>query len=195
MTHIPRSAIRPQTDFYPTPPEATRALLSVERFSGRIWEPCAGDGAMYDVLAAAGYPVMATTIEGTDSRSRVIGDTDFLMVDRLPENCGAIVTNPPFRIVETIVQHALDLDPPKICMLLNIKFLSGVGRCRGLFAMNPPSRVHVFADRVTMYPGGYDGPKGTTTETMMWAVWDSSHIGAPTIGWLIAGDHKRGGAK
>lgn len=26
-------------EFYPTPPEATRALLSVENFDGDIWEP------------------------------------------------------------------------------------------------------------------------------------------------------------
>ena len=26
-------------EFYPTPPEATRALLSVEAFDGSIWEP------------------------------------------------------------------------------------------------------------------------------------------------------------
>ena len=26
-------------EYYPTPPEATRALLSVEKFEGSIWEP------------------------------------------------------------------------------------------------------------------------------------------------------------
>ncbi|PID44236.1 MAG: hypothetical protein CSB48_02440 [Proteobacteria bacterium] len=26
-------------EFYPTPPEAVRALLSVEQFDGSIWEP------------------------------------------------------------------------------------------------------------------------------------------------------------
>jgi hypothetical protein len=31
-----------QANFYPTPPEATRALLSVETFDGLIWEPACG---------------------------------------------------------------------------------------------------------------------------------------------------------
>lgn len=31
-------------EFYPTPPEATRALLSVETFDGSIWEPACGGG-------------------------------------------------------------------------------------------------------------------------------------------------------
>ena len=33
-------------EFYPTPPEATRALLSVEHFHGSIWECACGDGAI-----------------------------------------------------------------------------------------------------------------------------------------------------
>jgi hypothetical protein len=37
---------RQRDDFYPTPPEGTRALLSVERFEGPIWEPACGDGAI-----------------------------------------------------------------------------------------------------------------------------------------------------
>lgn len=40
-------------EFYPTPPEATRALLSVESFDGAIWEPACGDGAISEVLKAA----------------------------------------------------------------------------------------------------------------------------------------------
>lgn len=39
-------ANRSRDDFYPTPPEMTRALLSVELFYGAIWEPACGDGAM-----------------------------------------------------------------------------------------------------------------------------------------------------
>jgi len=45
---------RPPTDHYPTPPEMVRALLSVESFSGGIWEPCAGSGDMAAVLREAG---------------------------------------------------------------------------------------------------------------------------------------------
>lgn len=43
-------------EFYPTPPEATRALLSVERFDGDIWEPACGHGAIATVLTDAGSP-------------------------------------------------------------------------------------------------------------------------------------------
>lgn len=38
-----RYSKRAPFEFYPTPPEATRALLSVEKFEGNIWEPACGD--------------------------------------------------------------------------------------------------------------------------------------------------------
>ena len=34
---------RAAQDFYPTPPEAVKALLSVEQFEGDIWEPACRD--------------------------------------------------------------------------------------------------------------------------------------------------------
>ncbi len=49
-------------EFYPTPPEATRALLSVENFDGDIWEPACGDGAISRELTAAGYNVTSTDL-------------------------------------------------------------------------------------------------------------------------------------
>ena len=49
-------------DFYPTPPEAIRALLSVETFEGSIWEPACGDGAISKVLLEAGHEVVSTDL-------------------------------------------------------------------------------------------------------------------------------------
>lgn len=53
---------RASFEFYPTPPEATRALLSVEEFDGDIWEPACGDGAISEVLKAQGYIVHSTDL-------------------------------------------------------------------------------------------------------------------------------------
>jgi len=49
-------------DFYPTPPEAVRALLSVETFTGSVWEPACGDGAISKVLIEAGFEVVSTDL-------------------------------------------------------------------------------------------------------------------------------------
>jgi hypothetical protein len=53
---------RADHDFYPTPPEAVRALLSVEQFDGTIWEPACGDGAISRELEAHGHNVVSTDL-------------------------------------------------------------------------------------------------------------------------------------
>lgn len=78
-------------EFYPTPPEATRALLSVESFEGSIWEPACGDGAISKVLEAAGYQVVSTDLI---DRGYGAGGQDFLKsTEPLGRN---IITNPPY---------------------------------------------------------------------------------------------------
>jgi hypothetical protein len=77
-------------EFYPTPPEATRALLSVESFEGTVWEPACGDGAISKVLMAAGYQVVSTDLI---DRGFGQGGCDFLKsTEPLARN---IITNPP----------------------------------------------------------------------------------------------------
>lgn len=78
-------------EFYPTPPEATRALLSVESFQGAIWEPACGDGAISKVLEAAGYQVVSTDLI---DRGYGAGGHNFLKSTKpLAKN---IITNPPY---------------------------------------------------------------------------------------------------
>ncbi len=91
---------REKDDFYPTPPEGTRALLAVEKFEGPIWEPACGDGAISKELIAAGY-----NVESTDLVDRGYGQNgvDFLMEwqPRAPN----IVTNPPFKMVAPFIRN------------------------------------------------------------------------------------------
>lgn len=189
-----RAVKRPDSDHYPSPPEATRALLSVERFAGGIWECCAGRGEMAAVLRGAGYTVAATTIEeGRHERAfpkhMVAGDIDVLKETRRRHDTA--ITNPPYRLTEEILRHLIGLGCVNIAMLLNIKFLSSEGR-EELFSRFPPANIWVFRDRITMYPADYDGPKGTTTETFAWFVWKAPfHPRPPQIGWITA-KHFRG---
>lgn len=176
-------------EWYPTPAAVTRALLSVEAFGGGIWEPCAGAGDMAAVLREAGHTVRASTIwqgrhDPAAPKHRVIGDTDFLKAEALTHP--NIITNPPFSIAEKIIVHALVLRPVKLALLLNIRFLGSIGRAEGLYAETPPSRIWIFGDRVTMYPGDYKGEKNSTTETHAWFIWESpQRPHPPTIGWIL----------
>ena len=56
---------RSQSDFYPTPPAVTQALidfLGLSKHCTKIWEPACGEGHMTDVFRANGYEVIATDI-------------------------------------------------------------------------------------------------------------------------------------
>lgn len=86
--HFPKRA---PFEFYPTPPEAVRALLSVEQFEGSVWEPACGDGAISKVLEKAGYSVISTDLI---DRGFGRGGYDFLKsTTPLARN---IITNPPY---------------------------------------------------------------------------------------------------
>src|SRR5215470_5861126 len=75
ISPAPRIVARADHDFYPTPPEAVRALLSVEQFDGPIWEPACGDGAISRVLEEQGHQVTSTDLI---DRGYGEADVDFL---------------------------------------------------------------------------------------------------------------------
>lgn len=172
---------RQRDDFYPTPPEATRALLDVVKFDGAIWEPACGDGAISKVLIEAGYEVRSS-----DLIDRSYGETnqDFLLDwnSRVPN----IVTNPPFKHAEEFALHALDRATNKVAMLCRLAWLEGIDR-RKMFLGTPLSQVLVFSNRILMNRNGDPLAKGASGMiAFAWFVWDHAHKGPPTIGFLLA---------
>jgi hypothetical protein len=165
-------------DLYETPEVATLALLRVERLPPRLWEPAAGRGAMVRVLRAAGHQVIASDLEDYNEPTH-FARRDFLM-ERLPEGCQAIVTNPPFKLAEAFVAHALEL-APLVIMLLRLAFLESARRTpilegRGL------ARVHVFRKRLPMmHRDQWAGRKANSGMAFGWFVWDRAHTGPTTI--------------
>ena len=175
-------AHRETHDFYPTHPGATRALLSVERFDGPIWEPACGDGAMSQVLEAAGHEVVSTDLI---ARGYGEGGCDFLMewAPRAPH----IVTNPPFRWAREFADRSLLLTRHpggKVALFLRLAFLEGLERQRW-FATTPLARVWVMSRRVPMAKGMQaEGDKANGVIAFAWYVWEHGHHGAPQLGWL-----------
>lgn len=166
-------------DYYPTHPGATRALLSVEKFDGAIWEPACGEGDMSKVLIAAGYEVIST-----DLIDRGYGDgaRDFLMEwNPLAPN---IVTNPPFKEAKMFIDRALQLTTGKVAMFLRLAFLEGLDR--GLwFPTTPLARVWVMSRRVPMQRGRLqEEGDGHGVIAFAWFVFEHGHVGPPTLGFL-----------
>ncbi len=169
---------REKDDFYPTPPEGTRALLAVERFDGPIWEPACGDGAISKELIAAGY-----TVESTDLVDRGYGQhgVDFLMEwqPRAPN----IITNPPFKMVAPFMRKSLALTTGKVAMLLRLACLEGAER--GLiFQRSPLARVWVFSKRLQFVRPGWEDTGAGGMLPFAWFVWDHAHSGKPELGWI-----------
>jgi hypothetical protein len=163
-------------DFYPTPAWATNALLSVEKFSGSINEPCCGAGAMSVELSNAGYEVISSDMfnhgfgkSGIDAR-RLIGPVD------------NIVTNPPYNIAAEMLEHFLGIYRRKIALLLRLSFLESRKRYP-LFQRSPPSRIHIFSERLSLCKAG-GTVNGGGTISYAWLVWMRKRANGPVVHWL-----------
>jgi hypothetical protein len=176
---IPDKENRDRDDFYPTPPRATNALLDVESFDGDIWEPACGDGAISRVLEERGYTVFSSDLI---DRGYGIPHRDFLL--DYQTKAANIITNPPFKHAEEFVMHALNRTEKKVAMLCRLAWLEGKARQK-MFQSTPIARIWVFSARVPMLRGGDKMMKGGGGMiAFAWYVWDHSHTGAPTLGWL-----------
>jgi hypothetical protein len=174
---------RAEHDFYPTPPEATRALLSVESFDGPVWEPACGDGAIARVLTAAGYAVIGTDLI---NRGYGTGGIDFLA--EIKPRGKHIITNPPYGrgLADAFILHALALTRQtggSVAMLLNLASLCHPTR-HALWTEHPPAAIYAI-DELICWPNGDPLQAGyrTAQHRYCWVVWHPDVI-ATRFGWL-----------
>jgi len=184
---------RADHDFYPTPPEATRALLSVETFDGPIWEPASGNGAIAKVLMAAGHRVISTDLI---DRGWGTGGIDFLAETR--NRARHIVTNPPYagNLISRFAQHALNLARPvrgTVVMLVDFAGLAHPSRT-GFYVRNPPAAIYAL-DELVCWPNGIPNPAIPAHNRFCWVVWKPDHTGRPTFWWLNTERFRRSESK
>ena len=158
---------RRQSDFYPTPPEATVALLQFLNLpkNTTIWEPAAGEGDMLGAIRACGY--------GRSFGTDVSEGFDFLSPDvfkRLLTGFDWIITNPPFSLAEEFIRHASELQRP-FAMLLKAQYWHAAKRV-ALFEEIPPSYILP----LTWCPDFFfkereNGNGGSPLMDVMWCVW------------------------
>jgi hypothetical protein len=159
--------VREQDDFYPTPPEPIRALLSVEdcwlRKFPSIWEPAAGDGAMVFEIEACGHKVVASDLIDRGCSAEIKSFYDYSVP---ASQC--IVTNPPFNecnVDPGWVRHALEtLRVEYMALLLPLNWLGAVSRA-ALWDKYPPSRVYLMRWRID-----FTG-QGASPMLNAWFVW------------------------
>jgi len=154
---------RRELDFYPTPWQATEALLLAERGClsphDEIWEPACGDGAISEVVKLHGYHVVSTDIADRGYG----GVLDFLKADVSPAK--AVITNPPFVVAEEFIRHCDKLRIDYFAMLLKCNYFHA--DCRvALFRDVTPTRIYPLSWRLD-FTGG-----GANHFDCMWVVWD-----------------------
>ena len=165
-------------DLYETPACAVEALLRVESLTKWIWEPACGPGAIARVLRAYGREVLATDLVDYASPDQDAAGRDFLLEHSAPHD--TIVTNPPYKIGDAFVRHALSLCP-KVYMLLRLAFLESERRS-DILDNGTLARVHVFRKRFPkMHRVGWEGRKANSGMAFAWFVWDRRHAGPATI--------------
>jgi len=162
-------------DLYETPIEAVRALIATGELPAspaRIWEPAAGRGAIHDPLREAGFDCYGSDLV---DYGKDWGGHDFLMEWKAPPRVDVICTNPPFKLADAFVRHALTL-APKVIMLLRWAYAEGAGRSD--IIDGHLARVWLGKERLPfMHRDGYDGPK-------------NSNSGAP-FAWFVFEQQKR----
>lgn len=174
------SLLRERDDFYPTPPEPTRALLAVEGDRLRefpfVWEPAAGDGAMVREMRAIGLDVHASDLIDRGCNADIRSFYDYEIA---PSR--AILTNPPFAECNKDpgwIRHALEtLGVDYLALLLPLNWTGASGRA-ALWAKYPPARVYIMRWRID-----FTG-QGAPPMLNGWFVWDSKHKGEPVLRML-----------
>lgn len=183
---------RETDDFYPTPPEPTRALLSAEigrlRDFPKIWEPSCGDGAMVREMQAVGLGVFASDLVDRGCGATIRSFYTFLAQSCVPR---AIVTNPPFSECgwgngkARWLYHALDtLEIEYMALLLNWSW-PGAGGLGPFWAKHPPARAYLMRWKID-----FTG-QGAPPMLNAWFVWDKRHVGETMLRMLDRKDARQ----
>jgi hypothetical protein len=166
-------------DLYETPLVAVAALLRHERLPHRLWDPCCGPGNIVNVLRAAGHEVIGSDLVDYGNSTHFYR-RDFLMEHKAPDGCAGIVMNPPFKLAEQFIAHALELSP-LVVALLRLAFMES-DRRSGILEGRCLARIHQFRKRLPMmHRRGWEGRKANSGIAFAWFVWDRSHAGPTTI--------------
>lgn len=187
-------APRERDDFYPTPPEVTRALLAVEGdvirraaapAGGLVWEAAAGDGAMAREVMAHGFDVHASDIVDRGCGAEI---ADFLAIRQ--RRADVLITNPPYNLINARdgkgrwLTHALDLGCTYVALFLNWEWPAAAGLAP-ILERHPVSRAYVCRWKVD-----FTG-KGAPPQRNGWFIWDAAWKGETALRFLDRRDGRQ----
>lgn len=169
MTRLPN-------DQYFTPPGLIYPLLKQVHLESDhiIFEPCAGDKAIANVLAKEGFEGVVTADIDNSLAGLQDNDFDATAIGHWNEKfmggpCDWVITNPPYKQpdCDRIIQNAWNFAQEGIAMLLRLSYLEPCqNRAKFLKEANL-SNLIIFNPRPQFIPG----KKATDSSTVAWFVW------------------------
>ena len=186
-----RNYIESKKDFYPTPKSLTYELLNTGVLNDckTILEPAVGTHAVSNILLERGFQV---------TEKDIIYGNDFLNDDYSGQKFDAIVTNPPFSLIDDFIEKAKQIDCKKIVFICRTNHL-GSHKANDKKIWEGLSDVFVF-DRMVDYdkPFREDGKFKTGMLVTGWFVWTKGYNGPARLKvldvqkWFAkAGDDKK----
>lgn len=183
---------REVNDFYPTQPEAIRALLEKEEFLKIIWEPACGELHISKELVKNGHIVFNSDIVSRVDGAKIV-EMDFLKspvafhpfdyvigVDKFD-----VVTNPPFKHSEEFVHHALrNVYSRKVAIFEKLTFLETRGRKKRIYDVLPLETVYVMSWRVSIWRNGITQKGGRNMPTAWFVFNKERKQKEPFLRWL-----------
>lgn len=159
---------RVENDFYPTPWQITEALLNRVDVFGAVLEPCAGNGAISDLLEERdGVDVWATDLT---YRQLVPRDAT---TQKFWDHWGKhdwVITNPPFNCAAEILAHAWKHSTVGCAFLLRLSFLEPTNQRADQLKALADSMTHLIP--VSPRPKFRRDKSGSDSVTCAWFVWD-----------------------
>ena len=177
-----RTEDRDSLDDFPTPPWATRALIEhvigTELKHLTCLEPACWAGHMARPLIE-----YFGSVEASDITFYNFGAVADFLLSNSDEQWDWIITNPPFRLAEHFIAHALTKARIGVAVLVRTTFIESVGRYNRLFSVKPPAVFAQFVERVPMVKGRLDKSASTATG-YCWLVWRQNNNDAPNLVWI-----------
>lgn len=164
---------RRKNDFYPTPANATLALLdSCREIHGIVYEPCNGQGHITDVLVKSPRVGVVITAD-IDPNMRPRADYTLDAIKESPpqlyKGINWVVTNPPFnQAFEIWLNMWGTMNIPRIAFLLRLSFLEPV--VKRLYALKMGPQKLIVLPRIS-----FTGDGKTDSVTCAWMVWDAKN--------------------
>jgi len=168
-----RDAKTAPIDDFPTPPWATRALLThVIKPHGTVWEPACGRCYMSVPLKEyfGASNVLSTDKIDYGSPHQDAGYDFVNDAATVTNDVNWMITNPPFSLAQQFVVSAYNRGIRNVAILVRTQFLEGIGRYNDLYSWWPPATVAQFSERVPMVEGRVDKDASTAT-SYCWIIW------------------------